>query len=448
MSICDKILTHSINLGVNECESILSSKKILTVRIIDSEIAEIKENQEKTVGVRLVSDRKIGTVKSTTLEPTKIIERALRIAQNTTKRDFWKSFPPQTRTKHIEKTNDQKIWDLNSTKMTEIAQIMIDSAKHKKISRISGSLNAVCDDFELCNTSGLQKSEKATYVFGTINVDSDDMVSGIGHDCSRTLADFDAKKIGERALDMCINSLNPKICEPQTTNIIFDPLAVGELLFFVFGPNFSLRTYSENRSCFSQKIGNKIATSEFSLLDDPHVPNGLGTKSFDDEGTPTKITHYIKDGVMLGTYSDLYNSFKEQTTSSGNACRFGIPLGRSSEPIPVPAPHNLTINPGMKSRDEIIKNVKNGILVSRLWYTYPINPIKGDFSCTARSGIWVIKDGQIKNSAKPFRIIHNLPDLLQGISGIGNNPETVLSWAAMPVTAPTICCNGITINPI
>ena len=139
--------------------------------------------------------------------------------------------------------------------------------------------------------------------------------------------------------------------------------------------------------------------------------------------------------------------FRSKTTSSGNACRLGIPLGRSADPIPVSAPHNLSMSSGSQTRDEIIKNTKNGILVGRLWYTYPVNPIKGDFSCTARSGIFQIKNGEIE-PIKPVRIIHNLPTLLQNISAIGNNVKTILPWAGMPVTCPTIRVDGITVSSI
>jgi PmbA protein len=327
---------------------------------------------------------------------------------------------------------------------------MINSASHQKITRISGSLNIVCEEFELQNTNQLNKMDRATYVSGVINADSEEgtPVSGIGQASSRTLADFDAQMIGFEAAQMCINSINPQICEAGVCSIIFEPLAVGELLSFVFTPNFSLKTYSEKRSCFSEKIGSQISTSDFNLLDDPHATNGLGSKAFDDEGVPTKVTRYIHNGIFENTYSDSYNAFKEGTFSSGNACRPGSPLGRSAMPIPISAPHNLTIKAGTPIRDEIIKDTKNGILISRLWYTYAVNPIKGDFSCTSRSGIWIIKDGQISVPAKPVRIIHSLPTLLQNISAVASNQRTVLSWAAMPVTAPSIRCENVPVVPI
>jgi PmbA protein len=121
-------------------------------------------------------------------------------------------------------------------------------------------------------------------------------------------------------------------------------------------------------------------------------------------------------------------------------------MGRSTGPIPAVAPHNLTVKPGDMCRDEIIRDVKDGILVSRLWYTYAVSPIRGDFSCTARSGIWIIENGRITSPARPVRIIHNLPVLLGNIVSIADNQRTVLPWAALPVTAPTIRCDGISVN--
>jgi len=66
----------------------------------------------------------------------------------------------------------------------------------------------------------------------------------------------------------------------------------------------------------------------------------------------------------------------------------------------------------------MIKETKDGILVGRLWYTYAVNPIRGDFSCTARSGIRIIKNGQIIGPGKSVRIIHNLPIMMKNISAI------------------------------
>ena len=98
-------------------------------------------------------------------------------------------------------------------------------------------------------------------------------------------------------------------------------------------------------------------------------------------------------------------------------------MGRSAEPIPFSNPHNLKIKSGKDTQEEMIKDTKRGLLVSRLWYTYAVNPIKGDFSCTARSGIRIIENGKVKSPGKSVRIIHNLPVMLKNISSIGNDQK-------------------------
>lgn len=450
MSVCDDIISLSKKEGADECEAVACKKRTITIRITDSEIAEIKEGVESAAGVRLVREKRIASVQSANPDAARMIQDAMRASRRLAVRGFWQQFPSGAAAyPSVQSTNDKTLWDIDSSNAADIAQEMINAALHPRITNISGSLNIVCEEFEVINTSGLAKIETASYMAGTINSDSDDgptPVSGIGQANSRTLSGFDASSVGLEASQMCVGSLNPKRADDGITSIIFDPIAVGEMLTFVLAPNFSLKTYCEGRSCFSEKIGTKIASDEVNLADMPHTPNGLGTKSFDDEGVPTRSSHYIRDGVFEGTYSDHYNASKENAATSANACRPGSPLGRSAAPVPVAGPHNLSILGGGQKRDEIIKETKKGIIVGRLWYTYAVNPIRGDFSCTARSGTLLVEDGTIKHPLKQVRIIHNLPRMLREVSAVADNPRAVLSWAASPVTAPTIRCENMTIR--
>ena len=145
----------------------------------------------------------------------------------------------------------------------------------------------------------------------------------------------------------------------------------------------------------------------------------------------------IEKGIFKNTYSNLFDSFKETKQSTGNASRPGSPTGRSAEPIPVSTPHNLKVVSGDQSQEEMIKETKHGLLVGRLWYTYAVNPIKGDFSCTARSGIRIIENGEIKGPGKSVRIIHNLPMMMKNISTIGNNQKNIIQWASLPSITPS-----------
>jgi PmbA protein len=450
LSACEKVLSKAKSLHLDECEAFFVERKITTVRITDSEIAELKQNQERGLAVRIIHEKRIGSAKTTNFE-NNIVEKALQSTSLVKPKNFWKSLPSSTKFPIVEKTFDKKLVEISGIEASDIAQEMINAAKQQKITTISGSLNIVSENIEIVNSNGLNCTDKATYIAGNINADSDygiTPVSGVGAVSSRTANNFSAETVGKDAAEMCINSINPESCQSETYSIIFEPYAVGEILAFVFSSNFNLKTYSEKRSCFVDKIGKNIATENFNLIDDPHHPEGIGSKSFDDEGVSTLPQHLIKSGIFTNTFSDSFYAFKEGKKSTGNASRMGSPMGRNAQPIPFPLPHNLRIDGKGETQDEIIKNTKKGLLVGRLWYTYPVNPERGDFSCTARSGIRIIENGAIKKPGKSVRIVHNLPTLLQNVSAIGKDTKNVLQWSSLPCITPSIKVDGVKVIPI
>ncbi|MEK0369082.1 MAG: TldD/PmbA family protein [Nitrosopumilus sp.] len=452
MSALDKALNHSKNIGIDECEIVVVKKKIITVRITDSEIAEIKQNFDENYGIRLIHDKKIASIQTTNQEEIKkIIDSAFKTSSKLKPRNFWKELPHKTHHKQLYGTFDEKLEKISGANVMDIAQNMINSANNDLINTITGSINIVSENFELENSNGLYLNDKATYISGIINAESESgvlPVSGIGYASGRTLTNFSAEQIGNDAKIMCIESINPQKIYSDKYSIIFEPYSVGELLAFVVAANFNFKTFSEKKSCFSNNFEEKIATDKLSLVDDPHIPEGIGTKSVDDEGVETQKRSLIEKGIFKNTFSNLFDSYKEGKQSSGNALRSGSPMGRSSEPIPISAPHNLKINPGDISQEDMIKDTKHGLLVGRLWYTYAVNPIKGDFSCTARSGIRIIENGEIKGPGRSVRIIHNLPTLMKNISEIGNNQKNVIQWASLPSIVPSIKAENIRVNSI
>ena len=453
MSALEKAIIHSKNIGIDECEVIVVKKNITTVRITDSEIVEIKQNFDKNYGVRIIHQKKITSIQTTNKENIlDSIENGLKTTLKLKPREFWKGLPEKKEFTQLEGTFDKKLKQISGSKATDIAQNMINSSENKKIDTITGSLNIVYENFELSNSNELNFNNESTYISGIINAESEHStlpVSGIGHACGRTLSKFSPEQIGLDAKNMCIDAINPQKINSEKYSIIFEPYSVGELLAFVVAANFNFKTFKERKSCFSNNFKNKISTEEFNLTDDPHIPEGIGTKSIDDEGIKTKKIKLIENGIFKNSFSNLYDSYKEgEKESSGNAIRMGSPMGRSAEPIPISAPHNLTITQGSSSQEDMIKDTKHGLLVGRLWYTYAVNPIKGDFSCTARSGIRIIENGKIKGPGKSVRIVHNLPTLLKNISDIGNDQRRVMQWASLPSITPSIKVEDIAVNSI
>ena len=453
MSALDKALDYSKSIGIDECEIVHVKRKVTTIRITDSEIFELKQNFDEDFGIRIIHNKKITSIQTTNEKDIpRSIEESLKTISYLKPREFWKSLPQKLKNRvSLQGVYDKNLVEISGSNATDIAQEMINSTIDKKINTISGSLNIVSEVFTISNSNGLSENDEATYISGIINADSrfgESEVSGIGHGCCRTLDQFSPKQIGTDAKKMCLESINPKKCDSGEYSIIFEPYSVGELLAFVVASNFNFKTFTEKKSCFTNQFNKKIGAEDFSLVDNPHISQGIGTKSFDDEGVETKINPLIDKGFFVNTYSNLFDSFKEKKETTGNASRLGSPMGRGAESIPISAPHNLEIKSGKFSQEEMIKDTKHGLLVGRLWYTYAVNPIRGDFSCTARSGIRIIENGQIINPGKSVRIIHNLPKLLLNISAIGKNQKNVIQWASLPSVAPSIKAEKIKVNSI
>jgi PmbA protein len=113
-----------------------------------------------------------------------------------------------------------------------------------------------------------------------------------------------------------------------------------------------------------------------------------------------------------------------------------------------PSPYitNLAIEPGDIKREELIADTEEGLLLSRIWYTYPITPQLGDFSTTSRCG-FLINSGEIVGAAQQVRIHENLPRLLKQITGIASDVKQVMPWGASgAVCAPSMRFRGVRIS--
>ena len=78
MPNCEHILRKATRLHIDECEAVYVRKKIITIRITDSEIAEIKQNDEQGLGTRIINEKKILSAVTNNIEETGLVERALK----------------------------------------------------------------------------------------------------------------------------------------------------------------------------------------------------------------------------------------------------------------------------------------------------------------------------------------------------------------------------------
>jgi len=104
------------------------------------------------------------------------------------------------------------------------------------------------------------------------------------------------------------------------------------------------------------------------------------------------------------------------------------------------------------SLDELIRTVRNGLYIGRIWYTYPINGLRaGDFTCTVVGDSFIIRDGRIVAplKANTVRINDNITRVLEHVLGVTKDTKGTLVWAAEEVVyTPEIAVTGVHVDAI
>ena len=268
----------------------------------------------------------------------------------------------------------------------------------------------------------------------SIRVFSEKEASGHAVECSSTLKGFDPSKAGRKAGEIAKQAKNPKVGVEGQYDVVFDPLFTGSLLG-MWGSMASAYAVMVQMSIFVDKIGKKVASDEVTMRDVP-AAYSMSNRIFDDEGVPAQENIIIKKGT-LKTY--LHNTstakiFKTKTT--GNAG------------IISPGPWNIEMDKGDATKEDLIKEVKNGLYLTNTWYTRFQNYKTGDFSTIPRDGIFLIKNGEIKESWKDIRLSDNALKMLNNISRVSKERQHVHWWseADPPSLSPYILMKNVQIT--
>ena len=258
--------------------------------------------------------------------------------------------------------------------------------------------------------------------------------SGHAVSCASTLKDFDGVKAAEKASDLAKRSQSPEPGKKGRYDIVFTPLCFGTLLC---GSLYSISAFFVDAgiSFLLGKIGERVASKEFSLENDGILKEGIFSAKFDKEGVPTKKTPIIKDGVLKSYLHNTSTATKFETETTANAG------------LDVPLPQNLVITKGDKTVDALIADIDHGLMVTNTWYTRFQNYMTGDFSTIPRDAILTIEDGVITGSVKNIRISDNMPRMLEEIDGLSRYTEQIHWWECdFPVFSPFVRVRDVTIT--
>jgi predicted Zn-dependent protease len=166
----------------------------------------------------------------------------------------------------------------------------------------------------------------------------------------------------------------------------------------------------------SSKLGEKIASADISLVEDPTIPKVPQSRSFDDEGSPARKVHIIKNGILNGfLYDSLYGN--RASGSTGNSVKFSKYRGKNLRFPPQVAATSLYLYRKSFPFFELLEEMKRGIIVEGVANVHAVNPMTGFLSLPVTSG-FLVEKGDIKGATKPFIITGNSFDMIKDIPAI------------------------------
>lgn len=210
----------------------------------------------------------------------------------------------------------------------------------------------------------------------------------------------DAADIGREAGERAVRRLNPRRMKSGKLPVVFDPRAsrglLGHLTGAISGPSIARGT-----SFLKDKMGERIFPEGVTIIDDPHVMRGLRSRPFDAEGVAVRRHTIIEDGRLTTWLLDLRSARQLGLATTGHAAR-----GTSGPPGPAPA--NVYMAAGKRSRADLLAEIKEGFYVTDLM-GMGVNGVTGDYSRGA-GGFW-IENGVITHPVNEMTIAGNLKDM-------------------------------------
>ena len=221
----------------------------------------------------------------------------------------------------------------------------------------------------------------------------------------------------------------------------------GVLLHEAIGHGLEGDFNRKGTSAFSGRIGERVATPGVTIVDDGAIHQRRGSLTIDDEGTPTRRTVLIEDGILKGYLQDRLNARLMGMEPTGNGRR------ESFAHAPMPRMTNTFMLAGKDDPQELIGRVKDGIYAKSFGGgQVDITSGKFVFGCTEA---YRIRGGKIAEPIKGATVIGDGPTVLTRVKGIGNDLELdegigICGKAGQSIPAgvgqPTMLIDGLTVG--
>jgi TldD protein len=195
--------------------------------------------------------------------------------------------------------------------------------------------------------------------------------------------------------------------------VVLSSEAGGTMVHEAVGHGLEADLTGQKISVYAGKVGEQVASSLVTVVDDPTIPGKRGSYNFDDEGVPAERTVLVDKGVLKCYMSDKQSVLKDHIPATGNGRR------QSFRHWPIPRMSNTIIEPGSHDPEEIIKSVDRGLLVLKMGGGQ-VNTVTGDFVFEVSEG-YLINGGEKGQAVRGATLAGNGPEVLKSVDMVGND---------------------------
>lgn len=215
----------------------------------------------------------------------------------------------------------------------------------------------------------------------------------------RALLDF--ASVGRIAAQKALASAKPKALEPGRYTVVLEPAAAGELFEYFVG-SLDRRAVDEGRSPFTGKVGQKLVSELITLRSDPKTTPML---PYDGDGIALAPRTWVNAGVLETLSVSRYWAREKKLEPTGSYTGFEVA-------------------PGKSTREQLLSEIKRGVLVTRFWYSNIVDPKTLAITALTRDGTFLIEDGVVTSPIKNFRINQSVIDALAKVDAISSDRES------------------------
>jgi len=215
--------------------------------------------------------------------------------------------------------------------------------------------------------------------------------------------------------------------------VIFTPNGAASALIMPLIAAFNGKTVLEGASPLGNRLGDKVFDEQLWLWDDPTLCHRPGSRPFDDEAIPSQRTPLVEQGKVAGFFYDLQTAALAKARSTGNG-------SRSRGGQPAPSPSAFVIAPGSTSFADMLRDIKEGLVIEQLMGAEQGNIMGGDFSGNVLLG-FKVESGKIVGRVKDTMVSGNVYQVLKEIAAIGNEAK----WVGGFLQTPHIYCPSLSV---